>query len=650
MTQVPPIDYESPCLPRSKRLVVVLSTLLSFAALACPSQAQGQPSGRQLTQGPQLQRQSQVRIALVIGNGSYQNAKPLRNPQNDAKLTAAAMRELGFEVFTGVDKSQREMRQLIRDFGQRLRASGGVGVFFYAGHGVQAKGHNYLVPVEADIQTESDLEDQAVDVNYVLNLMDEAQNSLNIVILDACRNNPFVRSFRSTQEGLAQIRAPSGTLIAYATAPDSVAADGQGTNSPYTEELLKQMRTPGVLIETMFRRVTEQVSSRTGGRQEPWFSANIKGDFYFRDGPRVSGVSSPIESRPEQISTKLDPAAFELSFWDSIKSSNDPENFKAYLDRYPNGLFAPLARNNLRRLEALNNSGGAAKPSVSEGSDIARKNADIEEKNLKIEEANKTISDTFKAGNAALLAKDYDEAIRQYDIGLAADPDHPGASSLLTNKSSALKARGVARYNEAIQSREDAVRKSGINAAKGDFKAAVDAATQAVYLLKKPPAPTDLNEQKQLATNQYFAMSARAEAMRLFVGKFDATKTNDAIVAFQEYMAIETDESKKTKAHHDMAQMLLDAGAGDKAFVEFQKILAERPDDLDAYLGAGLALFSTGDKAKYHEASNYLQKFVDKAPDTHKFKSDAKAVLAELNSSENIVPGKTTKPGTRKRP
>ena len=138
--------------------------------------------------------------------------------------------------------------------------------------------------------------------------------------------------------------------------------------------------------------------------------------------------------------------------------------------------------------------------------------------------------------------------------------------------------------------------------------------------------------------------------MRLFVTKADGTQADAGAAAFQDYIAVETDAAKKSRAQLDMAQMLLDAGAGDKAFAEFQKILAEKPDDPDANLGAGLALFSTGDKARFQEAANFLQHFVDKAPDTHKFKNDAKAVLAELKSTENVVPEKTNAPPRRKRP
>ncbi|HEV7682047.1 MAG TPA: caspase family protein [Pyrinomonadaceae bacterium] len=318
--------------------VLPLAALLVITMFFAPtpnSIARVQQDNRQLKRAqPNAQ---QRRIALVLGNGAYQNVAGLKNPPNDATLLAATLRKLGFEVTVGTDKSQREMKQLIREFGQRLRGGGGVGLFYFAGHGVQARGHNYLIPVDADIQTEADLEDVAVDVNYVLNMMDDAQNALNIAILDACRNNPFARSFRSAQEGLAQVKAPTGTLIAYATSPDSVAADGGGANSPYAEELTKQIQVSGVLLETMFRRVAEQVSSRSGGRQEPWYSANVKGDFYFGGEPATSYQANGINPR-------LDPAAFELSYWESIKNSSDPEDFESYLQRFPNGQFAELAR------------------------------------------------------------------------------------------------------------------------------------------------------------------------------------------------------------------------------------------------------------------------------------------------------------------
>ncbi|HEX3086438.1 MAG TPA: tetratricopeptide repeat protein, partial [Pyrinomonadaceae bacterium] len=295
--------------------------------------------------------------------------------------------------------------------------------------------------------------------------------------------------------------------------------------------------------------------------------------------------------------------------------------------------------------------GGDSAADKKAAEEIAKKNAALMEENKKIDNSNKVIGDAFKNGNAALLAKNYDEAIKQYDTGLAADPDHPGIPSLLTNKSVALRTRAVEKYNAAIMSKDDAAKTAGINSAKEDFSAAAEAASKAVEMVKKQPAGADAAEQKQHETNKYYALSARAEAMRLFVPKVDTTKADDAITAFQEYIAVESDATKKSKAQMDLAQMLLDAGAADKAVTEFQKIVAERPDDPDANLGLGLSLFSSGDKAKYQDAANYLQKFVDKAPDTHRFKTDAKAVLAELKN-ENVTPEKlpSNKPPQKKRP
>src|SRR6266478_5380922 len=286
--------------------------------------------------------------------------------------------------------------------------------------------------------------------------------------------------------------------------------------------------------------------------------------------------------------------------------------------------------------------GGESAADKAKREELAKKNAEIETKNKKIEESNKVISEAFKAGNVALNAKNYDEAIKQYDIGLAADPEQ---AALLTNKSAALKARGVDKYNAGIKDKDAAATES----AKADFKAAAEAANAAADLLKKEPAATDPAEQKQQQANKYAAFSVRAEAMRLYVTKTDPTQADAGAAAFQDYISVETDPAKKSRAQLDLAQMLLDAGSGDKAYAEYQKILAANPDDVDANLGAGLALFSIGDKGKYQDAANYLQHFVDKAPDTHKFKNDAKAILAELKSTENVTPEKTT-PKRGKRP
>lgn len=227
----------------------------------------------------QKERAKESRIALVIGNSSYSDT-PLRNPVNDARDVAQALRNLGFEVIYTENLSKNDMKQSIRTFGNRIR-NGGVGLFYYAGHGTQVNGMNYLIPVGATITNEEEVEYESVELGFVLAQMENAKNRLNIIILDACRNNPFARSFRSITRGLASIDAPSGTLIAYATAPGHVASDGDSKNGLFTQELLNAMRIPGLQVEQVFKHVRIAVQNKSGGKQVPWESSSLVGDFYF---------------------------------------------------------------------------------------------------------------------------------------------------------------------------------------------------------------------------------------------------------------------------------------------------------------------------------------------------------------------------------
>lgn len=221
------------------------------------------------------------RLALVIGNSAY-TSSPLRNPANDAVAMARELENLGFEVMLYTDLGHDEMIRNIRTFGEKLSTNRGVGLFYYAGHGVQLGGDNYLVPIDAEIAKEQDVELEAVNLKRVLGEMDFARNNMNIVILDACRNNPFVRSFRSASNGLATTTAPQGTFIAFATSPGSVAADGEGNNGLYTQELIQAMRVPGAKIEDVFKTVRNNVYTKSNQQQVPWENSSIFGDFYFK--------------------------------------------------------------------------------------------------------------------------------------------------------------------------------------------------------------------------------------------------------------------------------------------------------------------------------------------------------------------------------
>jgi len=219
-------------------------------------------------------------MALVIGNGGYA-AGPLKNPVNDALDIAHALRDVGFEVIDKENIDQNDMKRAIREFGTKSQNSD-VALFYYAGHAIQVNGANYLVPIGATIEKEEEVEYESVDVGFVLAQMTSAGSRINIVILDACRNDPFARSFRSATRGLALMNAPSGTLIAYATSPGSVASDGIGRNGLYTQELLQNLRVPGLGVEEVFKRVRVGVREKTKGQQTPWESSSLVGNFYFR--------------------------------------------------------------------------------------------------------------------------------------------------------------------------------------------------------------------------------------------------------------------------------------------------------------------------------------------------------------------------------
>jgi uncharacterized caspase-like protein len=240
---------------------------------------------------PGLISGAEKRTALVIGNGAYSTG-PLKNPVNDATDLSANLKRLGFVVTLKKNASHQEMEDAIREFGDQLR-KGGVGLFFYAGHGVQIGGRNYLLPVGARINRDTDVKFQAVDTEIVLAEMGNAGNSLNIVILDACRDNPFGKSFRTASRGLAIISdAPKGTFITYSTSPGKVAADGGGRNSPYTESLIRHMRTPGLQIEDVFKEVRKDMGRKTGGQQVPWELSSLEGQFYFHPGAVTERVAT----------------------------------------------------------------------------------------------------------------------------------------------------------------------------------------------------------------------------------------------------------------------------------------------------------------------------------------------------------------------
>lgn len=266
------------------------------------------------------------RVALVIGNSAYQEI-PLGNTVHDATDMAAKLRSLGFDVVYRENLTITKIGSTLREFRSKL-SPGAVALVFYAGHGLQIRGENYLPTVNAEIASEDDVPNQSLSLRQLLEILDESKTRVNLVFLDACRNNPFDRRFRSPSRGLAKVSAPSGTLIAYATRPGSVASDGSGRNGLYTEKLLGEMDS-SLPIEQVLKRVLSSVRKISKGKQEPWSEGSLEGDFCFM------GCADPDAEKKALLA--------EVTLWESIKNSRDPTAFDSYLSRYPNGTFVTLA-------------------------------------------------------------------------------------------------------------------------------------------------------------------------------------------------------------------------------------------------------------------------------------------------------------------
>jgi len=244
-------------------------------AWLCPSQTEA-ASGR--------------RVALVIGNAGYKDS-PLNNPVNDARDIAGLLGQMGFEVILAENADRRAMLEAVDRFADKVPGAAAA-LFYFSGHGLQVRGRNYLLPINYHIATEIDVEVEGLDAYRVLGKMEGPGDRVNIVILDACRNNPFARKFRTPMHGLARLDAPRGTILAYATDPDNTALDGRGRNSPYTEALKKYLTEPGLSVEQVFKKVRQEVIAKTDGKQTPWESTSLIGDFYFVPTPAIAASST----------------------------------------------------------------------------------------------------------------------------------------------------------------------------------------------------------------------------------------------------------------------------------------------------------------------------------------------------------------------
>lgn len=296
-----------------------------------------------------------VRIALVIGNGAYVGVPRLPNPPNDAKAMTATLRSQGFTVVELVNGTRAQMQAAIAKVRDQLKNQHGIGMLYYAGHGLQVSERNYLVPVDAKIASTGDVAPQTVDVQEAITAFKQAGNRMNIIVLDACRNNPFESA--GDHKGLAPLDAPAGTFLAYATAPGNVAEDGDEKtgNGLYTFFLLQEIKRPKARIEDVFKRVRYLVRQKSEGRQIPWESTSLEEDFVFSQGEIVA---------PDKLTLETVKPAFEaeLTEWKRIGGSRKVEDFYAFVQKYPNGSLSLAAQGRIDELKrsALVVQGGGA--------------------------------------------------------------------------------------------------------------------------------------------------------------------------------------------------------------------------------------------------------------------------------------------------
>jgi len=292
---------------------------------------------------------SAAKQALIIGNGNYRHER-LKSPANDARAMADALKVIGFETDVGLDWTRTQMDNAIRQFTEKLTRRNTVGLFYFAGHGAQLAWRNYAVPVNAEVETTAELLSRCIDLNTVIDNMRRAGNPINLVILDACRDNPLGKHVRPDRPGLSQIDAPPDMLVAFATAPGNTVIDGEEQHALFTEHLLREIKVPESKVEDVFKRVRMGVRRRSSGRQIPWECNSLKDDFWF--------VPPEVLKKPPKFLKALSEEEIEREFkdesaaWDGAQKANEPAALEAYLSRYPSGRFSEVALAKLDRIRA----------------------------------------------------------------------------------------------------------------------------------------------------------------------------------------------------------------------------------------------------------------------------------------------------------
>ncbi|MBC9877436.1 caspase family protein [Bradyrhizobium sp. INPA01-394B] len=317
---------------RLKSTLMITGLLGSLFGFACgPVSAQVAP----VEPAPTALQGPEQRVALVIGNSNYKNAPQLANPDNDAQSMAQFLNSAGFEVISATDVGQNDMLRVVQDFSAKVSARGPntVAMVYYAGHGVQLAGENYLVPVDAKVSNQTELVNDSVRLVDVMSTLETIPSRMRIVILDACRNNPFP-NVNDAGRGLAIVDAPNGSIVGYSTAPGAEALDGTNGHSPYTQAFLNIARQPNVPIEQLFKRVRLEVNQTTSGAQVPWESSSLTSDFTFFGDTAVAANRAPVNTPVVQMASNL-PSRSARQAYDYVLSEGRPEYYQEFVAMYP---------------------------------------------------------------------------------------------------------------------------------------------------------------------------------------------------------------------------------------------------------------------------------------------------------------------------
>jgi hypothetical protein len=322
----------------------LLGSLFGFSVTGCFAQTAPEGTSASLLRGPEQ------RVALVIGNAHYKNAPELANPDNDATAMAQFLNKAGFEVTSAIDLTQNDMIRVVQDFSSKVAARGpnSVAMVYYAGHGVQLAGENYLVPVDANVSTPNDLTSNSLRLVDLMATLESIPSRMRIVLLDACRDNPFP-GVNDAGRGLAIVDAPSGSIVGYSTAPGTQALDGSGEHSPYLQSFLNRAIEPNVPIEQLFKRIRLDVAGSTAGKQVPWESSSLTSDFYFFGDTAVAATRAPNRGPVVAAASNL-PSRSVQQAYDFVLSEGQPQYYQQFIEMYPHDPLCDRIRWLLRNL------------------------------------------------------------------------------------------------------------------------------------------------------------------------------------------------------------------------------------------------------------------------------------------------------------